>query len=387
MNVVPLGYKRTDVGVIPEDWEVCELGDCCSLYQPHTISQKKLDSYAEFPAYGANGIIGNYHCFNHEKSEIIIGCRGTCGAVNYSLPRSWINGNAMVVHVHSSARVLQKYLLQHLRCFGGIKETIITGGTQPQITRKPLSHVRVFFPSDRGEQKKILGVLSDVDELLATKENLLAKERAIKRGAMQELLTGKRRLPGFPVTPMKRTAIGEIPADWSVVYLGNICEITTGRVDVNSGDELGMYPFFTCAKKMSFSNEFAFDAEAILIAGNGDVGTLHYYKGKFQAYQRTYVLSNFSVSVAYLLHNLEFRLIMELSKGKVGTTLSYIRLEQLKGFGFPCPSSVTERDAIETVLSDMDREIGALDAEIAKLRDMKAGIMQELLTGKIRLKK
>ena len=97
---------------------------------------------------------------------------------------------------------------------------------------------------------------------------------------------------------------------WEIKKLGEVCEIRTGKVDVNSGNPQGDYPFFTCAREHTFSDVYAFDCEAILVAGNGEVGLSHYYNGKFQAYQRTYVLSSFaSVGGRYFKYVIDSELI------------------------------------------------------------------------------
>lgn len=80
---------------------------------------------------------------------------------------------------------------------------------------------------------------------------------------------------------------------WQTKRLGDLCDIKTGKKDVNEGNPDGKYPFFTCAREHTYSDEYSFDTEALLVAGNGDVGHVSYYKGKFEAYQRTYVLSGF----------------------------------------------------------------------------------------------
>ena len=82
--------------------------------------------------------------------------------------------------------------------------------------------------------------------------------------------------------------------EWKVQNLGNLCRIRTGKKDVNQGNPEGEFPFFTCAAEHTYSDCYSFDTEALLIAGNGDVGNVSYYKGKFEAYQRTYILSDFS---------------------------------------------------------------------------------------------
>ena len=80
---------------------------------------------------------------------------------------------------------------------------------------------------------------------------------------------------------------------WQTKKLGELCDIKTGKKDVNQGNPTGMYPFFTCARDHTYSDEYSFDTEALLVAGNGYVGHVSYYKGKFEAYQRTYVISDF----------------------------------------------------------------------------------------------
>jgi len=144
---------------------------------------------------------------------------------------------------------------------------------------------------------------------------------------------------------------------WDFVDLGDVCEIKTGKKDVNQGNPNGKYPFFTCAKEHTFSDEFSFDTEALLIAGNGDVGSVQYYKGEFEAYQRTYVLFNFKKAAAkYLLFVLEATLKEIISKQKLGNTMPYIKLGMLKNFKIPLPPLemqehiVTELDSYQKII-------------------------------------
>lgn len=127
-------------------------------------------------------------------------------------------------------------------------------------------------------------------------------------------------------------------AKWPMVKLKELCEITTGRKDVNEGNPDGEYPFFTCAKENTFIDTFSFDTEALLIAGNGDVGAVKYYKGRFDAYQRTYVLSNFkNVNVKYLFQVLNNSLKENMQLQKLGNTMPYIKLGMLQTFLIPLP--------------------------------------------------
>lgn len=126
--------------------------------------------------------------------------------------------------------------------------------------------------------------------------------------------------------------------EWPIVKLESVCKIKTGKKDVNQGNPKGKYPFFTCAKEHTYSDEYSFDTEAILIAGNGDVGATSYYNGKFEAYQRTYVLSDFKdVGARYLFFILSNSLKKNVSGQKQGNTMPYIKLGMLQNFELHLP--------------------------------------------------
>lgn len=125
---------------------------------------------------------------------------------------------------------------------------------------------------------------------------------------------------------------------WPMVELGDLCEISTGKKDVNQGNPNGKYPFFTCAREHTYIDTYSFDTEALLIAGNGDVGAVKHYKGKFDAYQRTYVLKNFKdVNVRYLFQVLNGSLKEKMQLQKLGNTMPYIKLGMLQDFKVPLP--------------------------------------------------
>ena len=191
---------------------------------------------------------------------------------------------------------------------------------------------------------------------------------------MQQLLTGKKRLPGFS-------------GEWGVKKLGKVCEnVTTGKLDANAMKKDGEYRFYTCAKEHYFIDKYAFDTEALLVSGNGaNVGYIHYYKGKFNAYQRTYVLSNFHEDIFFtkllLDKNLKERIRTEVNAGNT----PYITMGTLTEMSILFPPTIEEQIAIATILSDMDAEIEKLENKLSKYRQIKTGMMQQLLTGKIRL--
>ena len=192
---------------------------------------------------------------------------------------------------------------------------------------------------------------------------------------MQKLLTPKIRFKEFK-------------EQWKMVKLGKICDITTGKLDANAMEQNGKYPYFTCAKEVYKINTFAYDTEALLISGNGaNVGYIHYYHGKFNAYQRTYILDNFTnYNIILIKYILSIFLQKQINKEKNVGNIPYIRLATLENFNMKIPSSLKEQQKIAEVLSSCDAEIQNLKDLCALLKKQKHVLMQRLLCGKVRVK-
>ena len=159
---------------------------------------------------------------------------------------------------------------------------------------------------------------------------------------------------------------------WQTKKLGELCDIKTGKKDVNQGNPTGMYPFFTCARDHTYSDEYSFDTEALLVAGNGDVGHVSYYKGKFEAYQRTYVISDFKgISPRLLFLFLDGFLKDTVSKQKLGNTMPYIKMGMLTEFEVPVPP-----------LADQKIIVKKLDEIFEKVAKAKANAEKNLQNSK-----
>jgi len=253
------------------------------------------------------------------------------------------------------------------------KANLGQGHAVVHIYTEHIKSLKIPLPPTKAEQTAIAQALSDADELITVLEKLIAKKCDIKQGAMQELLTGKKRLPGFT-------------GKWEVKKLGEIAgRITTGKFDANAMTENGEYRFYTCAKEFYHIDSYAFDAEALLVSGNGaNVGYIHYYKGKFNAYQRTYVLTDFTKDIFYVKlfmdSYLKNRITTEVNAGNT----PYIKMDTLTDMEIKIPKDKDEQTAIAQILSDMDAEIEALEQKLNKYKMIKWGMMQELLTGQIR---
>ena len=227
-------------------------------------------------------------------------------------------------------------------------------GTQSNLSKEIVSNIQVPKP-DIKEQRRIAISLSSIDADIASVQSLISKYEAIKKATVNLLLEPK--------------------GDWHNIKLGDVCNITTGRKDVNQGNPNGCYPFFTCSHQVCHSDTYSFNDEAILIAGNGDVGSLHYYKGRFEAYQRTYVLTGFTIDSQYCLQYLSCNLMNTLAGGKVGSTIPYIVLRQLTTFPLCVPQKLTEQRKIAARISAIDDALKDCRAQLAKAKSLKQGMM------------
>jgi len=379
-------YKQTEVGEIPSDWSIESIGDICGFIVPGRNKPRHFDGeipWITTPDLEDGRSVGASRiglCVSRAEAQSIGSRVVPAGSVLMScvgdLGITAITCNELVINqqLHAfipSVQVSAVFLLNVITSQKWQLEGLATKTAVPYLNKNNCNSIRIPLPRF-AEQEAIAQALSDADALIESLEQLIAKKRQIKQGAMQELLTGKRRLPGFS-------------GGWEIKFLGDVCKITTGKKDVNEGNPDGQFPFFTCSRRHTFSDRYSFDTKAILIAGNGDVGNLHYYEGKFEAYQRTYVLLDFSENVNFLWQQLDYRLVESLGLGKIGSSIPYIKKENLMGFAFDNPQEEGEQEGIAACLKDMDSEIAALEQKLAKARRIKQGMMQQLLTGRIRL--
>ena len=179
----------------------------------------------------------------------------------------------------------------------------------------------------------------------------------------------------------------EFTDKWQEMRLGDICEITTGSLNANAMVENGKFAFFTCAREVYAIDNYAFDTEALLVSGNGaNVGYIHYYKGKFNAYQRTYVLDKFSCNILFVKFFLDKYLKKRIAQEKNEGNTPYIVLSTLQDMKIVLPNSLAEQKKIAQVLSACDKEIELLKSKFQCLKTQKKGLMQRLLNGEVRVK-
>lgn len=251
-----------------------------------------------------------------------------------------------------------------------------SSATINQITKRDFEDIIVPVPSDLNEQRIIAGALSDADAYIALLEKLIAKKCAVKQGTMQELLTGKRRLPEF----------SEV---WESYVLEEIADLYDNlRVPVaQSLREAGDIPYYGANGIQGYVTGYTHDGEFVLVAEDGanDLTNypVRYVCGRIWVNNHAHVLQGKTDMadthfLAYAMSMLDYQAIL------VGGTRTKLNGSVLKKIVLTIPPK-KEQIAISNVLFDMDAEIGALTAKLNKARRIKQGMMNELLTGSIRL--
>ncbi|MEH8203757.1 restriction endonuclease subunit S, partial [Aeromonas veronii] len=331
-----------------------------------------------------------------DEGDIVYALRGKLGFVR-SVPSSVAGANLTqgTARISPVPNIFGRYVFWALQSPRSLEQATqgAKGSTFVEITLASLKEIKIPVPRHKEEQKVIADALSDIDELIAGLEQLIAKKQAIKTAAMQQLLTGRTRLPAFALRPdgttkgYKTSELGQIPEDWEVRYLKEVCgSFKTGKLDANAMKTDGEYRFYTCARSYYWIDSYAFDDDALLISGNGaNVGYIHHYNGKFNAYQRTYVLTSFYSDIHFVKLQMEVNLSERIRVEVNAGNTPYITMDTLTDMCICLPKSIEEQTAIATILSDIDSELTALEQKLAKARDVKQGMMQQLLTGRIRL--
>lgn len=401
------GYKRTEAGIIPVDWEVRPLGEVLRLINGRAFKPSEWKSLG-LPIIRIQNLNDPNVSFNYfdgvveEKhkvrpGDILFAWSGTTGTSFGA--RIWTGApgalNQHIFRVIPDSQVLTEsyaYLVLHQTQEQIEKQAHGFKASFVHVKKQDLVTVPLPIPADQNEQNAISGALSDADALIESLEQLLAKKRQIKQGAMQELLTGKKRLPGFS-------------GKWRVGSIGDFVDSDPENIGANT------------------ASEFAFNYIAL---EDVDCGVLKGYSE--QVFQRApsrarRLLRVGDVLVSTVRPNLLSHLLFRRAEGKwvcstgfcvlrcrpgishpdyifahlftdgvkrqidallTGSNYPAINSGDVRALRIPLPE-FPEQVEIATLLSEMEAEIENLSGRLAKARQLKQGIMQELLTGRIRL--
>ncbi len=393
---IPKGYKQTELGIIPEDWEVIKLSECVSIYD----GTHQTPNYVPvgIPFYSVENITANNfhdtkyitheeHCVLNrnrriEKGDILmtrIGSMGVCKYIDWNINASFYVSLALL---KPKEIINAKYLVAFSQgsCF---KSEIIQNSLQFAIPQKinlgNIGNVRILLPKQK-EQNAIAEALSDVDALIAALDKKIEKKRLIKQGTMQELLTGKKRLKGFT-------------EEWVEVQVQDVFEVTRGYVlssrntyPLQTGEYI--YPVYSSQTSnkgiLGYYNQYLFEDCITWTTDGANAGDVNFRKGKFYCTNVCGVLKN---DLGY-----SNQCVAEILNMVAKSYVSYIGNPKLMNqvmatIAIRIPNTIQEQQSIAAILSDMDKEIAELEARREKYQQLKSGMMQKLLTGQIRLVK
>ncbi len=432
--------KQTEIGLIPDDWEVIKFGDKVDIFRGG--SPRPIERYITTNAYGINWIkIGdvrpNDKYIRQTEEKIIPEGKSRSREVkkgDFILSNSMSFGRPYILNIdgciHDGWLTIQNYsesfdkeFLYYLLGSDEVFKQYVqmaAGSSVQNLNKEKVADLQLKVPP-LAEQQRIAKVLSDVDALISTTEKLLQKKKNIKQGTMQNLLTGKKRLPGFAKsTRTKMTELGEIPEDWAVKTLSEIFEFKPNNTitrdylndskgeyqNVHYGDVLIKYPsILDCSKEsIPFINEginvkfskYGIVEGDIIIADTAEdetvgkvVEVFNLGEKKIVSGLHTFLCRKITDDFApkwlgYFMNQAIFH--NQLLPFITGTKVSAISRTAIQNIKVLIPSK-EEQTAIANVLSSMDKEIETLNTKLEKYRNLKTAMMQQLLTGKIRLVK
>ena len=426
--------KQTEIGLIPDDWEVKSLGEILTIkhgygFEGNSFSYEDNGFIVVTPGnFKLNGgfqkpqssifYVGKYPKeFNLKPNDLVI-MMTDLSKESYTLGNPAIipDDNYQYLHnqriglINCNSESFNKNYLFHLLCSKDYHKAVVStaaGSTVKHTSPKRIYSIKLPITPSLQEQQRIAKALSDVDALISTTEKLIQKKKNIKQGTMQNLLTGKKRLPGFgPQTKSpayKQTELGPIPDDWEVKSLGEIGYfIGGGTPDTNKTEYWkGSIPWISSSDisknniKDVFPTRFitksAIENSAtkicpkntILIVSRVGVGKLAISKNEVCTSQD---FSNFiceQQNVEFVAYQL-LPMMQNKSSDAQGTSIKGITSDEIQNMKITLPSK-EEQTAIANVLSSMDKEIETLNTKLKKYRNLKTAMMQQLLTGKIRL--
>ena len=312
------------------EWLSFLINDICSEFKSgKNIKADSISESGEYPVFGGNGLRGYTTSYNHEGLYVLIGRQGAlCGNVRSVNGKTYITEHAIAVAGNKKSYTSFLHYLFLKMNLGQYSDQ----SAQPGLAVNKLLKLKVSLPSI-SEQTKIANLLKLLDERIATQSKIIDKLQSLIKGIAQH-------------------CIRELINGWEYVRLGDICKITTGKLDANAQVENGQYPFFTCAELPFNIDSYAFNTEALLISGNGaNLGYINYYKGKFNAYQRTYVLDHFSVNIQYVKWALKVLLPQRIAIEKSSSNTPYIVLSTLADLKIPIPHNSKQNHIANLMLS------------------------------------
>jgi len=392
-SLVRAGYKQTEVGVIPNDWETKTVANLVEASSPicygvvqvgqHTdngvpiVAIKFVKEIAHAPLHRTSVSLEKPYARSRPRDgDILISIKGTIGRVGIVPFGFEGNISRELARLRISDDACSEYIAHQLEA-GATQERImraVVGTTRLEFSIAALRQFQLPIPPTKSEQRSISTALSDVDALLGGLERLISKKRDLKQAAMQQLLTGQTRLPGFH-------------GEWGVKTLGDLATVTKGsQLHSSETNNEGQFPHLNGGiSASSYTDKANTPADTIAISeGGNSCGFVQFMSRPYWCGGHCYAVVPKNADNRFLYHALKGQqpAIMGL---RVGSGLPNVQKTTLALFKLNLPSDFPEQTAIASVLTDMDAELVLLEQRLTKTRALKQGMMQELLTGRTRL--
>ena len=360
---------------LPKGWTETSIGNIAQSVQSGKSSTTPTGG--DVPIYGSTGRIGWAVKADYYGEAILIARVGAnAGRLAVVDGEYCVSDNTIILRLDNT--VPRSYVWRQLEALN--LNSLVYGSGQPLITGTQIKGLFVPLPPTKAEQEAIAEALSDADAYIESLEKLIAKKRLIKQGVMQELLTGKRRLPGFS-------------GEWTSTRIGDIAGVVMGQSPSSSAynrSGIGL-PLIQgnadIENRKTIKRVYTSDVTKMGLSGD----TIMSVRAPVGAIARTHFDVCLGRGVCAIRFQNDFLYWALLSKEKqwsslsTGSTFDSVNSSEVNAFRIPFPKVSAEQITISTILNDLEYEISRLSIKQAKARQVKQGMMQELLTGRIRL--
>lgn len=391
--------KNTAYGMIPIDWEIAEIADCVKIETGTKNTEDKI-SDGKYPFYVRSQTVEKINSYSYDTEAVITAGDGVGTGKIFHYINGKFNAHQRVYVMTNFDKVLGRYFYYYFSNNFYNEVTKYTAKSSvDSVRRDMIAKMLIPIPSEK-EQKAIAEALSDVDNLIISLEKLIEKNKAIKQGTMQDLLTGKKRIKGYERNWINinlsehskiKARIGwqglttEEYLDQGYAYLITGTDFLNGRIDWDNCHFVNEERFVQDKNIQIVNGD-------ILVTKDGTIGKVGYVMNL-----NSYATLNSGVFViraksietyntGFVYYILKSSIFTDfLNKLSAGSTINHLYQKDFVNFTFDIPQDIKEQKAIAEILFDIDSEITALESKLLKYRQIKQGMMQELLTGRIRL--
>lgn len=361
-------FKHTEIGLIPEDWEVKSLVDATPLQRGFDLP-KAEQQIGPYPVVYSNGICSYHNKFMIKGPGVVTGRSGTIGSVHYIESDYWPHNTTLwVTKFNGNYPLYVYYLFQTIDW-----KLYSTGSGVPTLNRNDVHEKLLPFPTYE-EQSRIATALYDIDTLIRNLDRTIEKKKNIRQGAMEQLLSGKKRLPGFK-------------GEWKRVEIGEICKrMKRGEVLSAADMNKGIFPVIAAGvEPAGYCDKYNRNPMTISISGSGaNAGFIAFHKNRIFATDCFTISASDNYDVEFIYYVLKMRQ-KEIYKLQTGGAQPHVYPRDLSFLSVYYTEDIQEQRAIADTLTAMDDEIAVLQMERDKYANIRSGMMDDLLTGRKRL--